>query len=98
MIIAHDNNTASRLKDVSTLAAMPVFCFPLATLKQSRGLVFSRDQCRLSQEPLLEELAHQQLVRVKRINKKMDGVMTRTPMIIITFNGFHLPGVLYAAR
>lgn len=61
------------------------------------GVIFSRDVMRYSNEKLLHELSDQGVVRVDRLQKKVDGVLVPTPTLFLTFDRLKLPEVVKLA-
>ena len=72
-------------------------CVPHATLNQTRGVIFSRDLLRYSEERLIEELKDYNVVSVRRITKNIDGIPTPTPTLFLTFNQLTLPSYIKCA-
>ena len=92
-----DAAQSERLQALSTVGSLSISCTPHATLNQSRGVVYAKELLRFSVEELQLELADQGVVRVERVRKKMDGVLSDTPTLFVTFDSLRLPEVLVAA-
>lgn len=52
---------------------------------------------RYPEEILTDKLKNQSVVKVERIKKKIDGVLTPTPSLIVSFQAQVLPHALRAA-
>ena len=76
---------SARLKTISSVPGTQVACTPHATLNQCKGVIFSRDVMRYSNEKLLHELSDQGIVGVGRLQNKVDGVLVPTPILFLTF-------------
>ena len=97
LVEARDAEESATIEAINRLASCDVSVVGHATLNQSRGVVYCKDLLRYSEEELLDGLKDQGVVRVERIRKKVDGVLTATPSIIVTFDRLTLPDVLQAA-
>lgn len=82
---------SERLRALTSVPGAAVSCAPHATMNQSRGVVFSRDLLRYSEERLVKELEEYDVVAVRRVHKKEEGALTPTPTLFITFNRLELP-------
>lgn len=97
LVEVESQEEASRLSALTGVPGAEVSCAPHATLNQSKGVVFCRDLLRYSEERLLQELREEGVVAVHRFQKKVDGVLTPTPSLLLTFNSLVLPNILYSA-
>lgn len=88
---------SSKLRALTSVPGATVSCSPHATMNQSRGVVFSRDLLRYSEERLVNELKNYDVTSVRRVQRKVDGVLTPTPTLFITFNRLVLPKTLKLA-
>lgn len=64
---------------------------PHRTMNVSRGVIFCQDLLNVSEEDILEELSAQNVIGVRRIKSRRDGVLKDTPNHILTFNSPVLP-------
>lgn len=88
---------ANRLSALTGVPGSEVSCTPHKTLNQSKGVIFHRDLLRYSEERLLRELTDEGVVAVHRFQKKVDGVLTPTPSLLLTFNSLVLPSFVQCA-
>ena len=83
-----------RFRAISSVPRTQVACTPHATLNQYKGVIFSRDIMRYSNEKLLHELSDHGVVGVDRLQKKVDRVLVPTPTLFLTFDRLKLPEVV----
>ena len=88
---------SSRLQEKCNAPETRFSCTPHATFNQSRGVVYCRELLRYSEEKLLEELRVHKVVGVQRFNKKIDGILTPTPSLMLTFDCTVLPSSIKVA-
>lgn len=84
------------LKKLSIVAGTPVSCSHHSQ-NYTRGVVYCKDLLGYTEENLLKKLSDQGVVRGERIGKKIDGILTLTPFLIISFRTQVLPFLLRAA-
>lgn len=97
LVEVESQEEASRLGALTGVPGAEVSCAPHTTLNQSKGVVFCRDLLRYSEERLLQEFREEGVIAVHRFQKKVDGVLTPTPSLLLTFNSLVLPNTLDTA-
>ncbi|XP_058816845.1 uncharacterized protein LOC131680139 [Topomyia yanbarensis] len=65
------------------------------TLNITHGVVYDIDTKDMSNEELLDELKGQGVAAVRRITKLHEGVVSNTPLVVISFSGSTLPDYIY---
>ncbi len=88
---------SSKLRALTSVPDASVSCSPHATMSQSRGVVFSREFLRYSEERLVTELENYDVTSVRRVQHRGDRVLTPTPTLFITFNRLVLQKIVQLA-
>lgn len=70
------------MEEISVIASTPVSGFPHYSLNCIRGVGYCKYLLKYSEEKLSEKLSDQEVIRVEQIRKKIDSVLTPTPLII----------------
>ena len=86
-----------KLQSLSSIKGIQAHCLPHRTLNQVKGVIHSRELLRYTEERLQEALAKENVIKVQRMTKKVDGVVIPLPTLILTFNLIKLPSVIKAA-
>ena len=88
---------SENLLTLSLLSGVKAVCSPHITLNHCKGVIFSSDLLRYSEDRLREEFADQGVIDVKRIKKRENGEEVPSPLLILTFNLLRLPNSIQAA-
>ena len=72
-------------------------CIPHVTLNKCKGVVYSRELIKYSEEKLLKEFENQKVSEVKRIMRRVNEEKVPTPTLILTFELLKLPSHISAA-
>ena len=97
MIEAISPEESSKLLTISSLGGSPVKCTPNIGLNQSKGVIFAPQLIPYSEEKLERELLSQGVSQVRRIMRKVSGVLIPQPTLILTFKSRKLPEQIEAA-
>ncbi|XP_058817899.1 uncharacterized protein LOC131681208 [Topomyia yanbarensis] len=65
------------------------------TLNKTAGVIYDLDTKNLSTDLILEGLKAQGVIEVGRITKKVSGIPTNTPLLVVYFEGSYLPDHVY---
>ena len=79
------------VKEIKEIAGYPVQIRPHNSLNQSKGTLYSETMSSCSIEELEEVLRPQGAIKIERMSRKFNGVLTPTHRYIITFNKPELP-------
>ena len=79
------------VKEIKEIAGYPVEVRPHNSLNQSKGTLYSETMSSCTMEELEEALRPQGAIKIERMNRKFNGVITPTHRYIITFNKPDLP-------
>ena len=79
------------VKEIKEIAGYPVEVRPHNSLNQSKGTLYSETMSSCTMEELEEALRPQGAIKIERMNRKFNGVITPTHRYIITFNKPELP-------
>ena len=79
------------VKEIKEIAGHPVQIRPHNSLNQSKGTLYSETMSNCSIEELEEVLRPQGAIKIERMSRKFNGVLTPTHRYIITFNKPDLP-------
>ena len=88
---------SEKLQGMRKVKGGEVKCTPHRSLNQCRGVIFSKELLKYSEEKLKKEFESQSVVEVKRMMKKVDGVLCPLPLLILTFDMLKLPDTVSAA-
>ena len=88
---------SENLLTISLINGVKATCSPHLTLNQCKGVIFSSDLLKYSEDRLREEFAEQGVIDVKRIKKRENGEEVPSPLLILTFNLLRLPNSIQAA-
>lgn len=91
------NAQTKRLLSVTQLAGYAVEVSPHSTLNFSKGVITCKDLLNSSIEEIKEELQSEGVIDAKRITSKVNGELSETASLIITFNVPYLPKTIKAA-
>ena len=72
-------------------------CIPHITLNKCKGVVYSKELVKYSEEKLLKEFEDQKVSEVKRIVRRVNDEKVPTPTLILTFELLKLPSHISAA-
>ena len=89
---------SARLRAISSVPGTQGACNQHNFLNQCKGIIFSRDVMRYSNEKLLHELNDQDIVEVDRLQKKVDGVLVLIPTLFLIFDRLSLAFLVYYFR
>ncbi|XP_058810932.1 uncharacterized protein LOC131675804 [Topomyia yanbarensis] len=64
-------------------------------LNKTAGVIYDLDTKNLSSDLILEGLKNQGVIEVRRITKKVSGIPTNTPLLVVYFEGSYLPEYVY---
>ena len=84
------------LLKINKLAGLKVRCYPHPTFNQCRGVVYAPELLDLDCEEIQSELADQNVVKVIRMHKKINGLRVPLATLILTFDTFKLPNTIKA--
>ena len=79
------------VKEIKEIAGYPVDVRPHNSLNQSKGTLYSETMSSCTKEELEDTLRPQGAIKIERMNRKLNGVITPTHRYIITFNKPDLP-------
>ncbi|XP_058817895.1 uncharacterized protein LOC131681204 [Topomyia yanbarensis] len=65
------------------------------TLNKTAGVIYDLDTKNLSTDLIMEGLKAQGVIEVRRITKKVSGIPTNTPLLVVYFEGSFLPEHVY---
>ena len=88
---------SNKLQSLSNLGGITVNCFPHPSLNQSKGMIYAPQLMRYSEERLQAEFETQGVSKVNRMQKKVNGVLTPQPNLILIFDSTKMPEFMYAA-
>ena len=97
IICTESAEESERLKNLTVIGGASVECKPHFSLNQSKGIIYAPQLMGYTEQKLQEEFKGEGVVRVERMTKKVDGVLTPQPSLILTFERCKLPEFLYAA-
>ena len=87
---------AKKISSLSLVGDMEIIVKPHGSLNVVKGVITCRDLLCCSSEEILEGLGSQGVVEVRRINSRVDGVLTPTATLILTFKSHSLPETVKA--
>ena len=98
-LVVETNSVAEsrKMQNMSILGGVQASCTPHLALNCSKGIVYAPQLLLYSEERLEQEFKDQGVIKVERMKKKVNGVPTPLPNLILTFNSFKLPDILQAA-
>ncbi|XP_058817890.1 uncharacterized protein LOC131681198 [Topomyia yanbarensis] len=64
-------------------------------LNKTAGVIYDLDTKNLSTNLILKELKAQRVIEVRQITKKVSGIPTNTPFLVVYFEGSYLPDYVY---
>ena len=88
---------SKKIQSITNIKGIQAKCVPHTSLNQCKGVIFSKDLLKYSEEKLKMEFESQSVVEVVRMKKRENGVLVPTPMLLITFDLLKLPSHIYAA-
>ena len=88
---------SDKLKRMKMVNGNSASCTPHHTFNHTKGVIFSRELMKFSEEKLLQEFEDQKVIEVKRIMKKENGELCPQPLLILTFDLLKLPETISAA-
>ena len=88
---------SQRLQSLTSLGGVEVECAPHISFNYTKGIIYAPQLMKYSEERLKEELEHQGVIKVERLSKKVNGVVTYLPNLILTFKTTKLPEMIRAA-
>ena len=88
---------SDKLKKLKEICGKKAECVPHNSFNHTRGVVYSRRLLGYTEEKLLEEFKKYNVINVKRIFKKENGVLLPQPLLILTFDLQKLPETISAA-
>ena len=94
-VASHEES--EKLQKMKRLNGTEAKCVPHPSMNQSRGVVYSRELINYSEDKLLNELQSQKVVAVQRIKKKVNGILSPQPLLILTFDLLKLLDAISAA-
>ena len=97
LICTESLEESEKLKNLSVIGGASVVCKPHFNLNHSKGIIYAPQLMPYSIEKLQEELKGEGVVRVERMKKKVDGIITPQPGLILTFASCKLPEFVFAA-
>ena len=97
MIETASPDESARLLSITSLGGSEAKCTPDISLNQSKGLIYAPQLMPYSEEKLETEFSSQGVVNVKRLNKRVSGVLTPQPSLVLTFESSKLPEKIEAA-
>ena len=96
LIEASSPEQSEALLKMTKLTGIKVQCYPHPTFNQCRGVIYAPELLELDCEEIQSELADQGVVRVVRMQKKINGTRIPLATLILTFNKFKLPNIIKA--
>ena len=86
-----------KLLSLTALTGKPAKCAPHKSMNQSKGVIRAPLLMQFSEERLQKEFESQNVIEVKQMKKKIDGVLTPLPTYVLTFDLPRLPKDIKAA-
>ena len=96
LIEASSPEQSEALMKITKLTGLKVRCYPHPTFNQCRGVIYAPELLDLDCEEIQTELADQNVVRVVRMQKKVNGERIPLATLILTFDTFKLPNTIKA--
>ena len=97
MIEAASPDESAKLQALSSLGGKEAIVSPDLSLNQSKGIIYAPQLMPYSEEKLECEFLSQGVVKVNRMMRKIAGILTPQPTLILTFNSRKLPDRIEAA-
>ena len=97
MVEAASREESTKLLALSSLGGKEAICMPDPSLNQSKGIIYAPQLMPYSEEKLEHEFLSQGVVQVKRLMRKISGILTPQPTLILTFSSRKLPDIIEAA-
>ena len=79
------------LEGLTTLDGIPVKASEHSFLNQTKGTIYYRNRCELTEKEIMDELAPLKVTNVYRVTKKVSNEIMKTNIYILTFNLCELP-------
>ena len=97
IICTESAEESEKLKNLTVIGGASVECKAHFSLNHSKGIIYAPQLMDYTVQKLQNELKGEGVVKIERMKKKVDGVMTPQPGLILTFDSCKLPEFLYAA-
>ena len=97
LIEAISPEESEKMKKLNKIQGYKVDCKCHQSMNSCRGVIFSKQLIKYSEEKLLQEFNEQHVTDVKRIKKKVNDELLPTPLLILTFDLLRLPPTISAA-
>ena len=97
IICSESKEVSEKLKNLSSMGGASVECKSNYALNHSKGFIYAPQLMPYTAKKLEEELKDEGIVKVERMMKKIDGVLTPQPGLVLTFASTKLPNAISAA-
>ena len=94
LLEASSKSQSDKIRNLRTIANLPVAVSPFSRLNTVRGIVRSKAMSQCTQEELLECLSGQRVTEIRRLKAKRDGELVELDTYILTFQTSALPRVV----
>ena len=94
LLEACSKSQSDKIRNLRTIADLPVAVSPFSHLNTVRGIVRSRAMSQCTQEELLERLTEQRVTEIRRLKTRRDGELVDLDTYILTFQASTLPRVV----
>lgn len=92
LIKVNNDKQASKIRNLKYLVpGINIVASDHATLNSCRVVITCRDLLEMKDEEILEEMREEKVIKVERIMRKIDGVLTKTPSLILTISSPYRP-------
>ena len=83
-----------KVKQITSLAGIPVTCDLHRSLNQTKGTVLSETMTQCTNEELMNRLEEQGVIAIERMKTRRNGELLETNRYILTFNRSQLPTLI----
>ena len=97
LIEAASPEESAKLKALDHFQGAKASCTPHTTLNQCKGVIYSYDLLKFSEEKLLHEFKDQKVIAVRRMHRKTNDSLIPQPLLILTFDLLRPPTIILAA-
>lgn len=96
LLRTYSRSTADKLLSITELIdGTPVLVSVHASLNTVQGVVYEPDSVNDSEDDILEHLKPQGVTKVRRIQKRVNGALRNTPLLVLSLKGAVLPQCIY---
>ena len=97
IVCTESRDESENLKSLSVIGGASVSCKSHYNMNHSKGIIYAPQLMSYTVQKLQEELKTERVVKVERMQRKIDGVITDQPNLILTFASTRLPDSISAA-